>query len=290
MMINKFKKMATATLAGGALIASMSANAVVVGGIDFGVLGGDPFFSHFETATLAQTFLTGDNQSVKAYGEITTVNGASSYCADGGSCRLYYVAEFNNSFDFTIDGVTGTSSVSFSDAVISVYFANTSLGNLLTNPGGSPTNIANIESQAEWVRFNNNGVVDSSGQLVGTSPLLGGSVFGLYDVDLSETFGLVTVASFLDGNGIADGRGGFADIDVDASFTNNIARLNSADLAAVEAAGRSCFDGSAIEGDWCFGGTADISGNTQIPEPAMLALLGLGLAGMGMGRRRGRSA
>ena len=88
-------KTITTLLAAVGIAASAPASAVVIGGVDFGTLGGAPFRTHLETATLAQTFINGNGQNATAYGFITTVNGDTSYCADGSSnCGLYYVANF----------------------------------------------------------------------------------------------------------------------------------------------------------------------------------------------------
>lgn len=280
-MLNKFKKALLTVGTAGALLASVSANAIVVGGIDFGVLGDNPINTHFETATLAQTLIDGDGQSVTSYGRIDSINGETGYCAGGGTCRLYYIATFDNSAGFEASGGTFTT---FDTAKIDIYFAETPIGNLLTNPGGSPANLAAIEGLQEWVRFTNNGDTIANGVLVGAENI-GGDTFGLFDVDTSGAFGILSVADFLDGNSIPDLNGGFADISVNASFDNLPSRLNPFDVAVQDG---SCADGSAGEGDWCFGGTANIAGKTNVPvpEPATLALLGLGLMGFGRKFRR----
>src|SRR5690606_32344069 len=110
------KSLAVLTAAAGFALAT-PASAIVVGGIDFGVLGEAPNNTHLETATLAQTFITDNGQNATAYGFITSVNGDTSYCANNGSCGLFYVVNFNNSQNFS------PTYVEFTSATIDVYFA-----------------------------------------------------------------------------------------------------------------------------------------------------------------------
>lgn len=61
-------KTITTLLAAAGFAASAPASAIIVGGVDFGALGDAPGRTHLETATLAQTFVSGNGQNATAYG------------------------------------------------------------------------------------------------------------------------------------------------------------------------------------------------------------------------------
>jgi hypothetical protein len=281
-------KTITTLLAAAGIAASAPASAVIVGGVDFGALGADPNRTHLETATLAQTLVTGNGQTARSYGFITTVNGDNTYCADGsGNCGLYYVGTFSNSQNYS------PSYVEFTNSTVSVFFSNTSPFNLLDQ--NSPTNLATIQALNggnPWVTLTGHpnlglhgeppvaadpsAVLNADGRFTGTT--LSGASFGLFDVSGP---GDATVIDFLNSNGVLDAVGNPTDIALTSSFNNNV--LNPFDTGELIA---GCGNGTAASGAWCFQGTANLRGGTEVPEPGMLALVGIGLLGFGAAYRR----
>lgn len=262
------KKLLAALVASAGFAMAAPASAVVVGGVDFGAGA----TGHFETTTLAETLVLNDGDVLSGYGQINTVNGNLFYA---GTDRLYftftgYVADF-----------LSPTEVNFTGGTVNVYLGATF--NLLDQ--SSATNIATIQGYTSWLSLAGHTIDGSATTLSADGTLTGATISftgqGLLDV----VGGLADVVALLDGNSISDTAGGFADIVMTSSGDNDVSRLNRFDNTT------GCLDGTAVAGQYCIGGSADLSGTfTTVPEPGVLALLGLGVFGIGASLRKRKAA
>lgn len=264
------KKLIASVIAGLSLAASGSASAIVVGGVDFGTTG---LTDHLETTTVAETFISGNNQTLSGYGLVNTVNSNPFYAT--GTDKLFFVFDQYLSNSYVNNPGLTPDTVNFSAGQVRVYM----LPFFNMSNQDSASNMTLIQNGSLWATFNGHGMfgttdtLQSSGSFTGNTISFTGA--GLLDVVAG---GVPSVQAYLNSNGIGDGAGGFADIALTTSGNNAV--LNKFDNTT------GCNDGSAQSGQWCIAGSADLRGKTTVPEPSVLALFGLGLLGMGFSLRK----
>ena len=265
----KTKILASAACALG-LLASGSAAAFSVGGVDFG-----NFNFHLDTTTLAETAIKADGDKITGYGVVNTVNGNNAYA---GTDKLFFIFT-----DYTAKDFTGAST-NFSGGEIKVY--KRADFNLLLQD--SVTNLDLIDNGELWVTLKGHAqqgtinTLSANGTLTGSSLSFTGS--GLLDVDLTPGTGIAAVQAALNANTIADGflpGFGLADLAITTSANNLF--LNPNDDTT------GCQNNTFTVGQWCLAGSADLRGGL-VPEPSVLALLGIGLLGVASARRKGKAA
>lgn len=276
------KILAGLALTAGMGLASVPASANVVSNIDFGTGFGT---QHLELMSLAQQFINPTGQpngtgSGMGYGVVSNINGASNYCGVG-PCTLYYTVQFT--------GATFTSAtdVYFTGTNVTLYYQAAAARNL--QQFTSPQNLTFIQGLTTYANLVGHQVAglplgavgQATGSLSGISLNLTGT--GLLDVAAG---GNAAFASYLNGDGVTDLLGGFADIAYTESSNNFV--LNPKDVAAGLTAG--CTTGRAATGAWCWQGTLNTRG-VALPEPGTLALLSLSLMiGGGVTLRRRKDA
>ncbi len=267
------KKLIASAIAAIGLVASGAASAIVVGGVNFGTAG---LLNHLETTTLAETLVNGNGQQLFGYGQVNTVNGDLFYA---GSNRLYFVFDQYISNDF--NGLTG---VDFSGGQVRVYLQPTR--NLLNF--SSEANFAAIDSGTPWAVLSGNGLFGTTDTLRATGIVAGATIAFTGAGLLNVTGGLADVFAFLNSNGIANPGGLPADIAITTSGNNAV--LNANDSTAGCATGQLVVSPANRANNWCIAGSADLRGTTVVPEPGVLALVGLGLLGMGVSLRKRKAA
>lgn len=249
-------------LALGAWSGSTLASPVSVNGVNWDT--NDAFYLTVDSFNLRETQVQNVGDILTGYGQIGSIDGNNGFCS---GCDLTF------KFTYTVQSINGNQVV-FNAGMYQFY----------TQAAGS-YNVANPTSVAgtPWVTLMGHTsksatFTDDIGQLFATingtvvDPTNGSTGLGLVDATAGPAW------TFLDFNNIADGLGGFADLNLNSSFLTK------------PAAG--CTSISPNPADKChypIGGTGELTATaTPVPEPGALGMLGLGLSALGFAvwRRR----
>jgi hypothetical protein len=262
-------------------LASTSASAITVAGVSW-----DPEsaldFSAVTSLLQDTAFTIGD--SITGIGVVNQVNGDTDYCA---GCQLTfqfggYTLLDNNPTDYDPDGagpVDGTTYgisppipdtnifgiYKFTGGWLNIYVDSTTIIDPADLASGAASSADAIDGTL-WLSLmaadvnGNNAGTTLQGQLTAEfANGLSGLGSGFFDV----LDGLA--ASYLDTDGQTNGR--------DFSFTASFQPI-----------------GSTTEEGLTHFGSAEIKGTSAVPEPGVLALLGIGLIGLGAARRAKKAA